>query len=107
MSEESEAHRDGAKLQRNSGRGMFAKGDATWEDYVIDYKEYSKSFSVSTSVWRKACTDAFAVGLSKIPLIRLILDSDTRLTIVETSHFNELVDKAKRYDRMVVDRHDD
>lgn len=104
MSEESEAHREGARLQRNSGRGKFSKGDATWKDYVIDYKEYSKSFSVSTKAWKKICTDAFTVGLSKIPLLRIILDGDIRLTVSETSHFNELVEKAEAYDRMMEER---
>ena len=40
MSEASEAKRMGASLHKNSGRGT-KKGDASWEDYVVDYKEFS------------------------------------------------------------------
>ena len=40
MSEKSEAKRDGAKQQKNSGRGNYQKGDAQWNDFVVDYKEY-------------------------------------------------------------------
>jgi len=40
MSERGEAKRDGAKAQKNSGRGDYQKGDAQWHDFVVDYKEY-------------------------------------------------------------------
>ena len=35
MSERSEAKRDGAKQQKNSGRGDYQKGDAQWRDFEI------------------------------------------------------------------------
>ena len=47
MSERGEAKRDGAKLQKNSGRGQYQKGDATWRSFVVDYKEYEKSISIT------------------------------------------------------------
>jgi hypothetical protein len=47
LSERGEAKRDGAKQQKNSGRGKIQKGDATWNGFVVDYKEYSKSISIS------------------------------------------------------------
>ena len=34
MSERSEAKRDGAKQQKNSGRGDYQKGDAIWKALV-------------------------------------------------------------------------
>ena len=42
MSERSEVKRDGAKAQKNSGRGDYQKGDAKWKKFVVDYKEYAK-----------------------------------------------------------------
>ena len=46
MSERGEVKRDGAKAQKNSGRGEYQKGDSIWHDFVVDYKEYSKSISI-------------------------------------------------------------
>ena len=57
MSERSEAKRDGAKQQKNSGRGNYQKGDAQWRTFVVDYKEYEKTISVSQTMWSKICTD--------------------------------------------------
>ena len=53
MSERGEAKRDGAKQQKNSGRGNYQKGDAQWRNFVVDYKEYEKSISISQSIWAK------------------------------------------------------
>lgn len=103
MSEQEEAKRDGARLQPNSGRGPIAKGDAKWHNFLVDYKEYSKSFSVSKSVWAKVCTDAFTVGLDYNPLIKVVLgDTDrVRLGIVEWAVLEELVEKAEAYDDII------
>jgi hypothetical protein len=57
MSEESEAKRDGATLQPNSGRGKHKKGDAILGPYLIDYKEYAKSFGVSISGCPQYCIE--------------------------------------------------
>ena len=65
MSERGEAKRDGAKQQKNSGRGNYQKGDAQWRNFVVDYKEYEKSISISQSIWAKICTDTFRVDRSK------------------------------------------
>ena len=35
MSERSEVKRDGAKAQKNSGRGDYQKGDAKWKKFVV------------------------------------------------------------------------
>ena len=59
MSERGEVKRDKAKAQKNSGRGSYQKGDAVWKDFVVDYKEYSKSISINKEIWAKICTDTF------------------------------------------------
>ncbi len=59
MSERSEVKRDGAKAQKNSGRGDYQKGDAKWKQFLVDYKEASSSFTLNKPVWSKICTDTF------------------------------------------------
>lgn len=93
LSERSEAKRDGAKQQKNSGRGAYQKGDAIWNDFVVDYKEYSKSISISKEIWAKICTDTFKVSRSKYPLLKLILGEDPskiRLAVIEWALFEEM-----------------
>jgi hypothetical protein len=95
MSERSEAKRDGAKQQKNSGRGDYQKGDAQWRNFVVDYKEYEKSISISQSIWAKICTDTFKVSRDKHPVLKLILGSSgskVRLAVIEWSILEELVD---------------
>lgn len=92
VSEKGEAKRIGARLQKNSGRGRIQKGDATWYDYVLDFKEFTKSFSITQDVWAKIVTDTMKVDRSKSPAICLILDGKTRLAIIEWSEFERLVD---------------
>ena len=46
MSERSESKRIGAKQHKNSGRNN-KKGDATWRNFVVDFKEVSKSFTLN------------------------------------------------------------
>ena len=93
MSERGEAKRDGARLQKNSGRGKIQKGDAQLGDFVVDYKEYASSISISKKIWAKICTDTFKVDRNKHPLLKLILGegSDlTRLAVLEWSLFEEM-----------------
>jgi len=94
MSERGEAKRIGAKLQKNSGRGKIQKGDATWRDYVIDFKEFSKSFSLTRDVWAKVVTDTLKSDKTKSPVIMLVLGEQhkTRLAIIEWSEFERLVE---------------
>ena len=91
MSERSELKRIGAKPHKNSGRGM-KKGDGSLDRYVVDVKEYSKSFSVSRDVWAKIVTDTLRVDPSKSPVIMLVLGDTkkTRLAIIEWNEFEEL-----------------
>jgi hypothetical protein len=90
MSERSEARKDGARLQKNSGRGKIQKADAILNDWSIDYKEYAESFSISRKVWAKVCTDAFTNGPDFIPVIKLILGGKTRIAIVAWSYLEYL-----------------
>lgn len=95
MSERAEAKRDGARQQKNSGRGNYQKGDAQWKSFVVDYKEYSSSISISQSIWAKICTDTFKVSRDKYPVLKLILGEDknkTRLAVIEWSLLEQLIE---------------
>jgi|DEB0MinimDraft_6_1074348.scaffolds.fasta_scaffold01721_3 stalled ribosome rescue protein Dom34 len=91
MSEHGELKRIGAKPHKNSGRGMV-KGDGSLDRYVVDVKEYSKSFSVNKDVWGKIVTDTLRVDPNKSPVIMLVLGETkkTRLAIIEWNEFEEL-----------------
>ena len=93
MSERGEGKRIGAKLHKNSGRNT-KKGDATWKNFVVDFKEYSKSFSINKTVWAKACTDALKNNAD--PAIVVILGEDgepkTRLAIIELAILEQLLE---------------
>lgn len=93
MSERGEAKRIGANLHKNSGRGM-KKADMSWNDYVVDSKEYSKSFSISQDVWAKIVTDTLKVDKNKSPALLIVLGEKhkTRLAIIEWSEFERLVE---------------
>jgi hypothetical protein len=95
MTERGEAKRDGAKQQKNSGRGDYSKGDAQWKSFVVDYKEYSSSISISEKMWAKICTDTFKVNRDKYPVLKLVLGSEsnkTRLAVIEWALLEELMD---------------
>lgn len=94
MSERGEAKRIGAQLHKNSGRNQ-KKGDATWENYVVDIKEYSKSFSISQDVWAKVVTDQMKVDKNKSPALILVLGEGsrkTRLAVIELSELERLIE---------------
>jgi hypothetical protein len=93
VSERGEAKRIGAKLHKNSGRNN-TKGDATWNNYILDFKEFSRSFSITREVWAKVVTDTLKVDRSKSPAICLALGDSpkVRLAIIEWSEFERLVD---------------
>lgn len=94
MSERGEIKRDGAKAQKNSGRGLYQKGDAKWHNFVVDYKEASKSFTLNKDVWAKVCTDTFKVSRNMHPALKIILgeDSKVRLGIIEWAMLEELIE---------------
>ena len=99
MSERGEIKRDKAKAQKNSGRGDYQKGDAVWHDFVVDYKEYEKSISISQSIWAKICTDTFKVSREKYPVLKIILGKTgqkTRLAVIEWELFEQIVECWER-----------
>lgn len=93
MSERREITRDGARAQKNSGRGRYQKGDAIDGNYLVDYKEYEKSFGVSKAVWAKVCTDARTSGKELEPVIKVILGPEgkhIRLAVISWEEFQRL-----------------
>jgi len=97
MSERGELKRAGAKPHHNSGRGT-KKGDGSLDRYVVDVKEYSKSFSVTQDVWAKIVTDTLRVDREKSPVIMLVLGETkkVRLAIIEWNEFEELREIRER-----------
>jgi hypothetical protein len=94
-SEKSEINRLGAKGIKNSGRGII-KGDAKWEGFTIDFKEYPKGFTVNQDNWAKATTDA--MKNKNDPAIVVVLGDDsrkTRLAIIELSLLEQLIEGNK------------
>lgn len=90
MSERTESKRIGAKQHKNSGRNTH-KGDATWKNFTVDFKEVSKSFTLNKDVWAKAVTDAIRNGND--PAILVILgdgNSKVRLMITEFEIMEQL-----------------
>jgi hypothetical protein len=93
MSERSEGKRIGAKLHKNSGRNT-KKGDASWFNFVIDFKEVGKSFTINKDVWAKATTDALKSNAD--PAIVIVLGESgikTRLAVIEMSLLEQLLEE--------------
>lgn len=91
MSEAGESKRLGAKQHKNSGRGTH-KGDATWENFTVDFKEVGKSFTLNKEVWAKATTDA--IRNNNDPAIVVVIGDSgikTRLAIVELSLLEQIL----------------
>jgi outer membrane phospholipase A len=91
MSEKNESKRIGARQHKNSGRGI-KKGDATWENFTVDFKESKKSFTLNHDVWAKATTDA--IKNNNDPALVLVLgegNKKIRLAILEFSILEELI----------------
>lgn len=91
MSEKSESKKMGAKQHKNSGRNT-KKGDATWNNFTIDFKEVSKSFTLNHDVWAKTTTDA--IKNKNDPAILVVLGDDSkkiRLAILEFSILEDLI----------------
>ena len=93
MSERSESKRIGAKQHKNSGRNN-TKGDASWHNFVVDFKECSKSFTLNQDVWAKAVTDALRKSMD--PALIIVLGEGTqkvRLAIIEMSILEDMVEE--------------
>jgi len=97
MSERSEIKKIGAKAHKNSGRGQYQKSDATWNDFIVDIKEYKKSFSISEDAWAKIVTDALRTDTTKDPALLLVLGEKhkVRLAVIEWAVLEELVNNGK------------
>jgi outer membrane phospholipase A len=95
MSERGESKRIGAKQHKNSGRGTH-KGDATWENFTVDFKEVGKSFTLNKDVWAKATTDA--VRNNNDPAIVVVIgegNAKTRLAVIELSLLEQIIEESK------------
>jgi hypothetical protein len=96
MSERSEGKRIGATLHKNSGRNT-KKGDASWHNFVIDFKEVGKSFTLNKDVWAKAVTDALRSNAD--PAIVVVLGKTgqkTRLAVIEMALLEQLLEERDR-----------
>lgn len=92
MSEKSESKRIGAKQHKNSGRNTV-KGDATWENFTVDFKEYPKGFTVNQDNWAKAVTDALRNGNDPAIIVVLGEKRKTRLAIIELSLLEQILEE--------------
>jgi outer membrane phospholipase A len=94
MSEKNESKRIGAKQHKNSGRGI-KKGDATWNNFTIDFKETAKSFTINSDVWSKVVTDA--IKNNNDPAIVIVLgqgNKKIRLALLEFSLLESFINKV-------------
>jgi len=94
MSEANESKRIGAKLHKNSGRNT-KKGDATWENFVVDFKEVGKSFTLNKDVWAKAVTDALKSNADPAIVVVLGETQKTRLAVIELSLLEQLLEERE------------
>jgi len=94
MSEQSESKRIGAKLHKNSGRNT-KKGDASWENFVIDFKEVGKSFTLNKDVWAKAVTDALKSNADPAIVVVIGETQKTRLAVIELSLLEQLLEERE------------
>jgi len=91
MSERSESKRIGARQHKNSGRNN-QKGDATWENFTVDFKEVKKSFTLNKDVWAKITTDS--IKNHKDPALFVSIGdekSKVRLAIIELSVLEDII----------------
>lgn len=92
MSERGESKRIGAKQHKNSGRNT-QKGDATWYNFCVDFKEVGKSFTLNKDVWAKACTDAIKNNAD--PAIVVVIGETgikTRLAVIELDLLEQILE---------------
>ena len=92
LTEKSESRRIGAKQHKNSGRNT-KKGDATWRNFTVDFKEYPKGITINKDMWAKAVTDAIRNGND--PAIFIVLgegNSKVRLAVIEVNLLEQLTD---------------
>lgn len=97
-SELNELKRIGATPQKNSGRGKHDKGDGILDNiWLVDVKEYSKTFGLSQDVWAKTSTDAFRAG-HKEPMLLVVLGEGNkviRLVVHSMTDFLEMKEQIQ------------
>ena len=86
-SELSEIRKMGGKPQKNSGRG-WQKGDATLGPFVVDVKEYKKTFGLSRDMWGKISTDASKHRKEPALMVCLGDGTATRLWVIGDEMFH-------------------
>lgn len=99
--EKAELKRIGATPVKNSGRGLN-KGDGILEPFLVDVKEYDKSFSVSRDNWAKLSTDAVQNGRRQ-PMFVLALGQEgqtpVRVWVVAENMGQEMLEAwREKYD---------
>jgi len=89
--EKEEAKRDSAAQVKNSGRG-FRKGDATMNQFVIDYKHNGSTFTLTREAWIKMRKDSWRSNY-KYPCISVVFgeNSDTKVAIIDWEVFKDLI----------------
>jgi hypothetical protein len=92
MSEKNEGKRSGAKLHKNSGRNT-KKGDASWRNFVVDFKEVGKSFTLNKDVWAKAVTDALRSNADPAIVVVIGETQKTRLAVIELSLLEQILEE--------------
>ena len=92
MTEQSESNRIGAKQHKNSGRNT-KKGDASWHNFVVDFKEVGKSFTLNKDVWAKAVTDALRSNADPAIVVVLGQTQKTRLAVIELSLLEQMLEE--------------
>jgi len=96
MSERGESKRINAKQHKNSGRNT-KKGDATWHNFVVDFKEYPKGITVNQDIWAKAVTDALKSNGD--PALILVLGEGnhrTRLAVIELDLLEQMIERLEK-----------
>jgi len=98
-SEAAEIKRFGGTPQPNSGRGKHNKGDAIIDKFVVDVKEYGRSFGLSIPMWAKICTDAIKQG--KRPALNVVLGEGpkrVRMWVISESDMMEYLEFLEERD---------
>lgn len=93
--EKKEAHKDGASLVSNSGRGD-EKGDAKWWDFLVDYKFNAKSFALSLKNWRKHSNDAWNSD-NRQPMIIVKFEDGTKVVMLDWHYFTDIYEHYLEY----------
>ena len=79
---------------------FFKKGDAVFSKFVVDVKEYARSFGLTKAVWGKIGSDAVKQG--KRPALNIVLgDNDgrkVRVWVISDSDFQEYVELLEQYE---------